>query len=39
MDAMTFVNSAEGKQLCLRGINTRIVQAGTIRVGDEITKV
>jgi len=39
MDAMQFVNSKEGKQLCLRGINTRIVQAGTIRVGDEITKV
>jgi len=39
MDAMQFVNSEEGKQLCLRGINTRIVQAGTIHVGDEITKV
>ncbi|MBT4497586.1 MAG: MOSC domain-containing protein [Gemmatimonadetes bacterium] len=39
MDAMQFVNSEEGKQLCLRGINTRIVQAGTIRAGDEITKV
>ena len=39
MDAMMFVNSDEGKQLCLRGINSRIVQAGTIRVGDEITKV
>jgi MOSC domain-containing protein YiiM len=39
MDAMTWVNSAEGKQLRLRGVNTRIVQAGTIRVGDTVTKV
>jgi hypothetical protein len=39
MDAMQFVNSEEGKRMCLRGINTRIVQGGTIRVGDEITKV
>jgi hypothetical protein len=39
MDAMTWVNSAEGKQLRLRGVNTKIVQAGTIRVGDTVTKV
>ncbi len=38
MDAMLFVNSPEGKELCLRGINTRVVQAGTIRVGDTATK-
>ncbi len=38
MDAMTFVNSPEGKKLCLRGINTRVVEAGTIRPGDTITK-
>ncbi|MBT3343068.1 MAG: MOSC domain-containing protein [Gemmatimonadetes bacterium] len=39
MDAMTFVNSPEGKQKCTRGINTKVIQAGTIRVGDRITKV
>lgn len=39
VEAMKFVNSAEGKQLHLRGINTRIVQAGTIRVGDVIRKL
>ena len=39
MNAMEFVNSPEGKQNCLRGINTKIVEAGTIRVGDQITKV
>ena len=38
MNAMEFVNSPEGKQQCLRGINTRVVKAGTIRVGDPFTK-
>ena len=38
MDAMTFVNTGTGKELCLRGINTRVVEAGTICVGDAITK-
>ncbi len=39
LDALKFVNSPEGKQLHLRGINTRIVQAGTIRVGDIVKKL
>ncbi|HUE98492.1 MAG TPA: MOSC domain-containing protein [Anaerolineales bacterium] len=39
VDAMKFVNSPEGKQLHLRGINARVVQAGVIRVGDVIRKV
>ncbi|HJS18373.1 MAG TPA: MOSC domain-containing protein [Anaerolineales bacterium] len=39
VEAMKFVNSAEGKQLHLRGINTRVIQAGTIRVGDVVRKV
>ena len=39
VDAMKFVNTPEGKQLHLRGINTRIVQAGTIRVGDVVRKL
>lgn len=38
LDALKFVNSLEGKQLHLRGINTRIVQGGTIRVGDIVRK-
>ena len=38
MNAMEFVNSPQGKQHCLRGINTRVVQAGTIHIGDQITK-
>jgi MOSC domain-containing protein YiiM len=33
-DALRFVNSPMGKQLHLRGINTRVIQPGTIQVGD-----
>ena len=39
MDAIKFVNSPEGKQLHLRGINTRVIQPGTIRVGDTLRKI
>ncbi len=39
LDAMKFVNSPTGKQLHLRGINTKIVQSGMIRLGDSITKL
>ena len=38
MDAVKFVNSPVGKQLHLRGINTKVVQSGIIRQGDAITK-
>ena len=36
-DALQFINSPEGRRLRLRGLNARIVQAGTIRVGDVVT--
>jgi hypothetical protein len=39
LDAMKFVNSALGKQLRLRGLNARVVQAGEIRLGDVARKV
>ena len=39
VEALKFVNSPEGKKLHLRGINTRVVRAGSIRVGDAIRKV
>ena len=39
MEAMKFVNSAEGKQLRLRGINAKVVQAGAIRAGDVVRKI
>jgi hypothetical protein len=37
--ATHLVNSPEGRQNRRRGINTRVVQAGTIRVGDVVTKI
>lgn len=39
LDALTFVNSAVGKQLRLRGLNARVIQSGTIRVGDRVQKI
>jgi len=39
VEAMKFVNSPEGKRLHLRGINTKVVQSGTIRVGDVVRKI
>ena len=38
-DARQFVNSAQGKELALRGIYARIIQAGVVRVGDVVRKV
>jgi MOSC domain-containing protein YiiM len=37
-DARAFVNSPEGLELNLRGINTRVVRAGTVRRGDAVRK-
>jgi len=38
-EATTFVNSADGRRLRARGINARVVTAGTIRAGDEVRKI
>ena len=38
LDAMHLVNGPEGRELCLRGINTRVVRAGVIRLGDAVAK-
>ena len=37
--ALNFVNSPTGRQLNLRGINAKIVQAGTIQIGDVAKKL
>lgn len=37
-DAVRFVNSDIGKKLHLRGIYAKVVQAGTVRVGDVVIK-
>jgi MOSC domain-containing protein YiiM len=39
VEALKFVNSPEGKQLHLRGINARVIQAGSIQVGDTVEKI
>lgn len=39
LEALKFVNSPEGKRLHLRGINTKIIQAGSIQVGDQVRKL
>lgn len=38
-EAVRFVNSPVGRQLRLRGVNSRVVVAGTVRVGDTIRKL
>ncbi len=38
LDALRWVNSDEGYALNLRGINTRVVSAGTVRPGDPVQK-
>lgn len=39
LDALKFVNSPGGRQLHLRGINARVVQAGVIRAGDLVKRL
>lgn len=39
LDAMKFVNSEVGRKLNLRGINARVVQSGSIQVGDVARKI
>jgi hypothetical protein len=38
LDAMKFVNSPIGRELNLRGINARVLRAGTIQVGDIVRR-
>lgn len=37
-DAVEFVNSPQGMRLRLRGVNAKIVEAGSVKVGDEVRK-
>lgn len=39
VEAMKFVNSPKGRRYNLRGINAKVVQSGTIRVGDLARKL
>ena len=38
-DALRLVSSAVGQELRLRGVNTKVVQSGAIRVGDAVRKL
>ena len=38
VDALKLVNSAVGRELNMRGINTRVVAGGVVRLGDPIVK-
>jgi hypothetical protein len=38
-DAMKFVNSPVGRELCLRGINAKIIKGGVIQVGQTARKI
>lgn len=38
-DALRFISTPMGRQMRMRGINTRVVQSGTVRVGDVATKI
>jgi MOSC domain-containing protein YiiM len=39
IEAQKLVNSAVGRELNMRGINTRIVTGGVVRTGDAVTKL
>jgi MOSC domain-containing protein YiiM len=38
-DAMKFVNSAVGRDLCMRGVHAKVVQGGLLRAGDIARKI
>ena len=38
-DAIRFVNGADGRPLRLRGVNARVVESGTVALGDAIAKL
>lgn len=38
-DAMKFVNSPVGRELCMRGVHAKVVQNGIVRTGDIARKI
>ena len=38
-DALKFVNKSPGREMRLRGVNTRVVTPGAVRAGDAIQKL
>jgi len=37
-DALRWINSPTGRELRMRGLNARVVQGGSLRVGDRVTR-
>ena len=37
-DAMKFVNSQIGREMCMRGVHARVIQSGVVRAGDVARK-
>ena len=38
-DALRWINSPIGRELRMRGMNTRVIQGGTVRTGDAVRRV
>lgn len=38
-DALAWVNSLQGKELRLRGVNAKVIEAGWVRTGDSVKKL
>ena len=38
LDALKFISTPLGRELSLRGINTRVVQSGIVQTGDVVKK-
>ena len=38
-DALRFISTPRGNALRLRGVNTRVIQSGSVHVGDGVTKL
>ena len=39
VDAMKFVNSEVGRELCLRGINAKVIEGGVVKLGQTAKKL
>ena len=39
LDALKFVSTPRGRELCLRGINARVLKTGVVKIGDIVTKL
>ena len=38
-DALRWINSSDGRELRMRGLNARVVEGGTVRTGDAVRRV